>query len=80
MDKDHEMTESIIGRDGSRDFYVKKVLNRQILIVEYLQYLDRKHLHRALCSAEYGASTMASGQNRMLSVCGRVQLKCDGTR
>jgi len=61
------MTENIMGRDGSRGSCVKKALNRQIFIVGYLQFVDKKHLLAALCSIGYGASTVASGQRSRLS-------------
>jgi len=47
-----------------------KGLSRQIFIVGYLQFVERRHLQAALCSASYGASTVASKLNRRLSVYG----------
>ena len=35
------------------------MLNRQIFIIGYLQFVKRKHLHAALCSTGYGALTVA---------------------
>jgi hypothetical protein len=49
----------IMGRDGPRSACGKKVLNNQIFITVYLQFVKRKHLHAALCSTGYGASTVA---------------------
>ena len=48
-----------MGRDGPRSACGKKVLNHQIFITIYLQFVKRKHLHAALCSTGYGASTVA---------------------
>jgi hypothetical protein len=40
------------GRRGSGG---KKALRRQLFIVGYLQFVERKHLHAALCSTGYRA-------------------------
>jgi hypothetical protein len=40
----------IMGRDGSRGSCGKKALNRQMFVVGYLQFVEQKHLHAALCS------------------------------
>jgi hypothetical protein len=68
MNKSREMKECIIGKDGSRVSCAQKVVNFQIFIVVYLQFVDRKHLQAALCSTGYRASTVASEQHRRLSV------------
>jgi hypothetical protein len=60
----------IMGRDGPHGFYVKEVLNHQMFIIGYLQFVKRKHLHAALCSSVYGASTVARKLNRQLSMNG----------
>jgi hypothetical protein len=60
-------------KDGPRDSCGKKALNLQIVIVGYLQSVDRKHLHAALCSTGYGASTVASKLHRRLFMRGIVQ-------
>jgi hypothetical protein len=49
----------IMGRDGPRGSCGKNVLNCQIFIIGYLQFVKRNHLQAALCSAGYGASTVA---------------------
>jgi hypothetical protein len=49
----------IMGRDGPCGSCGKKVLNFQIFIIGYLQFVKREHLHAALCSTAYGASTVA---------------------
>jgi hypothetical protein len=67
MDKSHKM-EEILGRDGPSGFCGKKVLNRQIFIVGYLKFVERKPLHAALCSAGHGASTVGRELHRRLSV------------
>lgn len=51
-------------------FVCKEGANPSDIIVNNVQYADRKHLLSALCSTGHGASTVASGQHRMLSVCG----------
>lgn len=43
----------ITGRDGPRGSCGKKALNRQIFIVGNLQFVDSRHVHEALCTAEY---------------------------
>jgi hypothetical protein len=50
----------IKGRDKIRGSSGKKALIRQIFMVGYLQFVKKKHLNAALCSAGYGASTVAS--------------------
>ena len=47
-----------MGRDVPRSCG-KKVLNCQIFITGYLQFVKRKHLHTALCSTGYRTSTVA---------------------
>jgi len=49
----------IMGGDGPRGCCVKKALHHQIFSVGCLQFVDRKHLHVALCSVGYGASAVA---------------------
>lgn len=48
-----------MGRDEPHGCCGKKVLNNQIFITGYLQFVKRKHLHAALCSTGYGALTVA---------------------
>lgn len=48
-----------MGRDVPRGSCGKKVLNCQIFIIGYLQFVKRKHMHAVLCSTGYGASTVA---------------------
>jgi len=65
-----------MGRDGSHGSCVKKLLNRQIFIVGYLRFVDKKHLLAALCSTVYGASAVASGQHsRLLDYVTATRLK-----
>ena len=59
---------------GPHGFCVKKVLNCQILIVCHLQFVEKKHLHAALCSAGYRASTMARKLHKQLSMSGIATL------
>jgi hypothetical protein len=49
---------TIKGRDGTCGSYGKKALNHQIFIVDYLQFVERRHRHVALYPTEYGASTV----------------------
>jgi hypothetical protein len=58
---------TVMGRDGLRGSCENMVLNYQIFIVGYLQFVLRKDLHTALCSAGYGASNMARKLNSWLS-------------
>ena len=60
----------IMGRDGTRGCCVRKTLHRQIFSVSCLQFVDRKYLHVALCSAGYGTSAVARKVHRWLSVGG----------
>jgi len=48
-----------LGRDGPLDSCGKKVLNHQIFFVSYLQFVERKPMRTVLCSAAYGAVTVA---------------------
>jgi len=48
----------------------KKALRRQMFIVGYLQFVDRKHLHAALCSTGYRASAVARKLHSQLSTGG----------
>ena len=59
-----------MGRDRPRGSCVKKALHRQIFSVGCLQFVGRKHLHPALCSAGYGASTVARKVHRWMSLRG----------
>jgi hypothetical protein len=59
---------TIMGRDGPRGSRENMVLNYQIFIVGYLQFVGRKDLLTALCSAGYGASHVARKLNSWLSV------------
>jgi hypothetical protein len=59
-----------MGRDGPPGFCGRKALHRQIYIVGYLQFVQRKQLHAALCSTGHGASTMTRKLRRRLSVSG----------
>jgi hypothetical protein len=59
-----------MGRVGPRGYYGRKALNRQIFIVVYLQFVERKRLHATLCPARYGASKVARKLARGLSVSG----------
>ena len=58
----------IMGRDGPRGSCVKKALHRQICSVGCLQCVIRKHLRTAMCSAGFGASTVARKVHRWLWV------------
>jgi hypothetical protein len=59
----------IMGRDEPRGF-CGKVLNYQIFIAGYRQFLDKKNLHAAPRSNGYGASKVARKLHRRLSVSG----------
>ena len=56
--------------DGRRGSCGKKALRRQMLIVGYLQFVERKHLHAALCSTGHRASAVARKLHRRLSTGG----------
>jgi hypothetical protein len=43
------------------------VLNYRIFIVDYLQFVGRKDMHTAQCSAGYGASSVVRKLNSSLS-------------
>jgi hypothetical protein len=58
---------TIMGRDGPCGSCENMVLNYRIFIVGYLQFVGRKDLHTALCSAGYGASNVARKLNSWLS-------------
>ena len=60
----------IMGRGGPRVCCVRKALHRQIFSVCCLQFVDRKYLHAALCSAGYGTTAVARKVHRWLSVGG----------
>jgi hypothetical protein len=38
-----------MGRDGQQGSCGRKALNRQIFVLGYLKFADRKHLHTAGC-------------------------------
>jgi hypothetical protein len=61
---------NITGRDGMPVSVAKKVLDRQIFIAGYLQSVDRKHLHAALCSTGYRVSKATSKLHGRLSMSG----------
>ena len=64
------------GRDGPCGSCGKKALDCQLFIVDYLQFVETKHLHAALCSTGYGTSTVARKLHRRLSTSGiTIQLK-----
>jgi hypothetical protein len=48
-----------MGRDGPSSSCGKKVLNHQMFIISYLQFMKRKHLRAALCSSGCGTLTVA---------------------
>lgn len=48
-----------MGKDGLHGSCGKKALHRQIFVVGYVQFVDLKHLHAALCSNGYGTSAVA---------------------
>jgi hypothetical protein len=56
--------------DGLRGSGEKKALHRQVLTVGCLQFVERKHLQAALCSAGHGSSTGTRKLHRRLSVSG----------
>jgi len=56
----------IMGSDGPHGSYGKKVSNRQIFIVGYLQFEEREHLHTALCSTGCGVSAVVRKLHRVL--------------
>jgi len=60
----------VLARDVPGGFCGKKALRRQIFIVGYLQFVVRRHLQAALCSAAYGSTTVANKLNKRLSVSG----------
>ena len=60
----------VMGRDGPRGSCGKMVLNRQIFIIGYLQFVEREHLQAALCSNGYRASAGARKLYRRLSMTG----------
>jgi len=47
-----------MGKDGLGVSCGKKVSHCQIFFVGYLQFVDRQHLHAALCSTGCGASAV----------------------
>jgi hypothetical protein len=60
----------IMGRHGPRGSCGKKLLNRQILKVVYVQYVEIKHLRAALFLAGYIPSAVASKLHGRLSMSG----------
>jgi hypothetical protein len=48
-----------MSRHGARGSCVNKALHQHILSVDRLQFVARKHLHAALCSAGYAVSAAA---------------------
>jgi hypothetical protein len=61
---------NVMGRDGPRYSCGKKALNRQILKVVYLEYVEIKHLQASLCPTGYRASAVASKLHGRLSMSG----------
>jgi diaminopimelate epimerase len=59
-----------MGRDAPRGSCGEKGLNCQILILGYLQFVERKHLHAVACSTGYTASVVARKLHRQLSMSG----------
>lgn len=57
-------------RDGPCGSCGKKALHRQIFIFGYLHFVEREHLHAALCSTRYRASTVTRKLHRWLSMSG----------
>jgi hypothetical protein len=49
----------IMGGGGPHSSFGKKVLNYEIFIIGYLQFVETKHLHAALYLTGYEASTAA---------------------
>jgi len=47
-----------MNRHGPRGFCGKKAINRQILKVVYVQYVEIMHLQASLCPTGYGASAV----------------------
>ena len=62
-----------MGRDGQHGYCGRKALNHQIF-VGYLQHAERKHLHRAICSAGYRTSTVTKKTRHKRH---KDQLPCD---
>lgn len=56
--------------DGRRGSCGKKALRRQLFIVGYLQFVDRKHLQAALCSTRCRASPVARKLHSWMSKSG----------
>jgi hypothetical protein len=48
-----------MGRGGPHSSFGKKALNYEIFIIGYLQFVETKYLHAALCLTGYGASVAA---------------------
>jgi hypothetical protein len=61
-----------MGRHGPDGSCGKKALNRQILKVVYVQYVEIKRLQAAQCPTGYGASAEASKLHGRLSMSGIV--------
>jgi hypothetical protein len=70
MDKIRKREGDYHGQRRTTWFLWKEGVNCQIFIVDYLQFLERKHLHTTLCSIRYGASTVARKLYRWLSISG----------
>jgi len=54
----------IMGGDGLYVCFGKKVLNHHIFIISYLPFVERKHLHAALCSTGHWASILTRNLHR----------------
>jgi hypothetical protein len=59
----------IISRNSPHDSCGKKALNCPIFI-SHLKFVEKKHLHAALCSSGYEGSTVVRKQHRWLSTSG----------
>jgi len=70
VDKNRTVEAISVGRDGPLDSCGKTVLNHRIFFAGHLQFVERKPLHTVLCSAAYGAATVAREPCRRLSMGG----------
>jgi hypothetical protein len=70
MDKGLKMEGDYQAEDGGCGSCGKKALRRQLFIVGYLQFVERKHLYAALYSTGYRASAVASNLHSRLSTGG----------
>jgi hypothetical protein len=68
-----------MSREGPCDSCGKKALNRHIMEVVYVQYVEINHLQAALCLTGYGASGEARQMHGRLYMSGTATLLKNGS-